>query len=139
MSQNELQLGDVALHSYKYKGDTYIEYVMYRRDASDLTIARWYNGQGEVVAPSAAVQPLPSPEELHATFGLPDPFAYIPRLGDVATYPASSGAPVTVTYRRNDQSPFASPQWYQANGVQALNAHLTDGFKLLIRDGQVQS
>lgn len=133
MSDNSL--GDLGIYSYKYKGQVYREYVMWRRNFSDISRLGWHTGQGQEVD-ADRVQSLPSAERMHDQLDLADPLAYTPKRGDVGTYRTASGTVITVQYRLSDRFPFAEPDWYQYNGVQASAAHEDKSFKLLVRDGE---
>lgn len=138
MSTNP-QLGDVAIHTYRYKGDAYREYVMFRRDRVNHMIVDWFNGQGERIPsdriPSGKVQPLPSAMHLHARLDFPDPTAYTPKPGDVATYAPGSGVPVTVMYRALN----TKPGWYTHTGMRIDEVEIDSTFRLILRDGQLQT
>lgn len=132
------QLGDVAIHTYAYKGNTYREYVMYRRLPGNYINMGWCDVQGERVADGEAVQPLPSAEELRTTLGLPGWPSYTPKIGDVATYRSSSGFVVSIHYRRDGRRRPDDLGWFQANGAAIPNAEKDPSFQLILRDGKLQ-
>lgn len=129
------QLGDMAIHAYRYKNNVYRDYVMWRRDPHNTNVTGWFNGRGERLGGAAVLQPLPSPEALHAQLALDEPFAYTPKPGDVAVYQSGSGVPVTVMYRTFR----TEPGWYTHTNMHIEEVETDPSFQLVLSGGLLQT